>query len=200
MPFLYLPDAVSLALLIIGLTLLRRSAIAHCQQELHRLQLDVLLYWTDKGLPTAHQAYGNLRSQISSASELTAGVSPARLFFVSRRCKKLPASAYQQLLPDWSKGLEPSLDGLDDRKAREKLRRFQLEFAISFGIFFLLGSISGWMVTGAILFRLIRRMLSHRVANRTDWAFDLMERIFSRLGRRALRLALVSQPSARYLV
>jgi hypothetical protein len=137
---------------------------------------------------------------MSSASELLAGVSPARLFFVRGRCQKTAAGACQQLLPDWSKGLEPSLQALDDRKAREKLRRIQLEFDISFGMFFLLGSISGWMVTGAILFKLMRRMLSQRPANRTDWAFDLMERIFSRLGRRALRLALVSQPSARYPV
>jgi hypothetical protein len=197
--FLYLPDAVSLTLLIIALNLLRRSAIAHCQQELHRLRLDLLLCWTDKELPTAHQAYGNLRSQISSASGLLAGVSPARLFFVRDRWQKTAASADQQLLLDWSKGLEPSLQALDDRKARAKLRRIQLEFDISFGMFFLLGSISGWMVTGAILFKLIRRMLSQRPANRTDWAFDLMERIFSRLGRRALRLAFVSQPSAQYL-
>jgi hypothetical protein len=197
-PFIYLPDAVSLALLILGLNLLRRSAIAHCRQELHRLRLDVLFCWTDRGLPTAHQAYGILRSQMNSACALLEEVSPARLMFVSRRCRKMPSGACQQLLPDWSKGLEPSLQVLNDRKARERLRRVQLEFDISFGMFFLLGSISGWMVTGVILFRLIRRMLSHRAANRIDWAFDLMERLFSRLGRRALRLALVSQPSAGY--
>lgn len=192
MPFLYLPDAVSLTLLIIGLSLLRRSAMAHCRQEMHRLRLEVLLYWTAEGLSTGHPAYGNLCGRINAAAELLEKVSPARLFFIARFCKRTSSSVWSPLLPDCTRRLEEWIQSIDDQRTQKRLRRVQLEFDISLGMFFLLGSVSGWMVTSAILLKLIRRMLSHRSADRTDWAFDLMEKIFSRLGRRTLQLALIS--------
>jgi len=182
-PFLYLPDAVSLALLITALCLLRRLAVARCLQELHRLRLDLLLYWTDRGLPEAHPAYACLANQMRLASTLSPGVSPSRLFFVGRRYQRIPV-----ILRDRIDEQGPGLIGIEDTKARERLRRIQLEFDISFGTYYLLGSISGWVVTTVIAVRLIRRV-ARRPADRIGWAFDVMEKTFSRLGRRALRLA-----------
>jgi hypothetical protein len=190
MPFLYLPDAVSLILLVVVLSLLRQTAGDHCRQELHRLRLGALLFWSDEGLPLSHRAYVDLARQIRAASELTDRVSPARLFFISHRCGKLPPQACLQRLPDWCGNLGSAIEELDDRKAREKARRIQLEFEISFGMFYLLGSLSGWMVAAVLSFRVIRRMMLRKPDSRTDWAFDLIEKVFSRLGRRSLRLAL----------
>ncbi len=194
MLFLYLPDVISLVLLTVALTLLRSLAVAHCRQEIHRLRLELLLYWTSKGLYPPQPVYGNLTGQMSAGSELAEGLTPARLFLVRRKCRSISESAFRRLVPDWSQ--EPGLRGLHDSKSRERLRRIQLEFDISLGMFFLFGSISGWMVTGGILFNVLRRMAARKPASRTDWAFDLVEKVFSRLGRRALRLAFASHPSA----
>ncbi len=191
MPSLYLPDAISLTLLIIELTLLRQAAVAHCRQEAQRLQVDLLLYWSDRGLPPNHEAYDILRTQFHNAFELSAGISPARLFFAHRRFRKFCAGPYQPHLRQWS--LESGLRTLNDPKVRQRLRKVQLEFDISLGMFLLLGSVSGWLMAGAVLSRLFRRMLSRRRANPMDWGFDLMERLLSHLGRRSLRLRLLSQ-------
>ncbi len=127
--------------------------------------------------------------QINAASELTEGLTPARLFFVRRLCRGDFVGTGPGLLPERPQRLRPEFPPLPDSTTTEKLRRVQLEFDITCGMFFLLGSVSGWMATSVILFRLIGRMLTHRPASRTDWAFDFLEKVFSREGRRALRLA-----------
>ncbi len=205
MLFLYLPDAISLVVLIIGLTLLRASAIAHCRQELHRLRLDLLLYWTERGLPARHYGYGNVIGQIVAASELIEALTPARLYFARRLFRRSIPGKRPCAPPECLQGMKPEFPSLPDPTASEKLRRVQLEFDLSCGIFFLLGSISGWMVTSGILLKLIRRMWARKPANRTDWAFDFMERVFSHEGRCALRLALlvshrsIRRPAVAYL-
>ncbi len=188
MPFLYLPDALSLAMMIVALCLLRRLAVAHFCQEVHRQRLDLLLYWADKGLPAAHPAYAGVLGGMGLASGLAPAISPARLLFVSRYFRKNRRNCLRGLLPAGIDEQGPGLLGLKDGKVRESLRRVQLEFDISLGTYYLLGSISGWFLTVGIAVRLIRRV-ARRPADRIGWAFDAMEKIFSHLGRRAFRLA-----------
>ncbi len=190
-PFLYLPDAISLAMLIYALTLLRRSSICHCREELYRLQQETLLCWADIAIAEDARVYREVSGRITAGIESLESTTPARLFFIGRACAKIPATVYQHLLPEWAAGTEPVLLGLEDRKVQQKLQRVLLESDICLGIFYLFGSLSGWAKATVLLCKVIARMPSHKKSHRIDWAFDAMERVFSREGRRALRLAVL---------
>ena len=194
MPFLYLPDAISLALLISALTLLRHSAVSHCRQELHKLGLEMVLGLAEN--PSAAAGAGcSLRNRIFASAELAERVTPARLFFVDRFCSRTRISACRP--PMRVTGAGSILGSVEEPRARKKLQRILLESDITYGMFYLFGSLSGWALTILILFRLMRRMPSRKFSGRIDWTFDVLEKTFSYLGRRALMLAELSSEASR---
>lgn len=185
-PFLYLPDALSLTLLFVALTLLRRSAIAHLRQELLRLRQEMILYWSCNELPFDHAAYQELRALLARVAELAPRLSPARFFFINRIVRR---NRLGEMLP--SQGGELALIGLgsaEERKAKLKLQRLHLEMNLAVGTFFLLGSISGWMLLCSILIRVAFRKVTGRSAH-APTVFDLAEKLISRIGFDALNLA-----------
>ncbi len=193
MPFLYLPDAISLILLLLALSLLRRSALVHFEQEMNRLQVDLFHCRIDAGFPAGVPSYTNLRHRIRSAIECAARVSPARLFCVARLLRKTPGFEWEHTLPEWCTGLEDRVGPVSDKRTQERLQRIQMECSMNLGVFYLVASISGWILTATVLFHLSWRLFSRRRANRVDWLFDMMERVFIQLGRRAHWLALLAR-------
>ncbi len=182
MPFLYLPDAISLTLITCALWLLRRAAISHCRQELYRINMETLLYWPDNTVPEDEKVYSTFLSRINAGGDLAERVTPARLFFAARLCERNPTIALQ--LPQ-----RTSPVGSINVGTRKKLQRLLLESEIGYGMFYMFGSISGWALSSIVLSRLVWRAAARKRKDRIGWAFDALERILSRAGRRALKLA-----------
>ncbi len=191
MPFLYLPDAISLALLLLALTLLRRCASLHLRRELQALRLDLIECW-GSGSASVTPACLHLTREIDYALEHCEQMSPARLLFVERALKSAPTASGGFLLLESMSGLEPLLCSANDPKVRQKLRRIEMQIHTNLGVFCLLASISGWLLGIRILVALIRRALSSHPKDRIDWLFDMMERVFIHHGRRAHKLALLT--------
>jgi hypothetical protein len=188
-PFLYLPDALSLTLLIVALTVLRRAAIVHLRQELLRLRKEMILYWSGNELPFDQAAYQQLCALLAEMAELAPRLSPARLFFVHRLASK---SGRGEL---WSspKAERPVAQSgsAGDHQVKLKLQRLHLEMNLAVGTFFLLGSISGWMLLCYVLLRLAVRRIKGRSASRVGF-FDLSEKLISRIGFDAVKLGTVA--------
>ena len=187
-PFLYLPDAISLTLLFAALTLLRDSAIAHLRQELLRLRKEMILYWSSNELPFDDAAYQQLRALLAEVAELAPRLSPARFFFISRLVSRSSAGGMPPSLTTESPGIQSA--GAAHRKMKPKLQRIFLEMNLAVGMFFLLGSISGWMLLSSILIRLAVRKVSGRRSTNRMSVFDLAEKLISRIGFNALRLGI----------
>jgi len=185
-PFLYLPDALSLTLLIIVLVLLRRAAVVHVRQELAKIRNEALLFWSGNSLHLGSPAYRCLKAQIISAARVADKLSPARLL-VASRLSRMPARAGLAVHPGES--LEHYLRLINDNAVRKELRRIQLEIQLSLGVFYLLGSVSGWMLSLWLGVRVSRRTFSRRSHNSFDNLFDLAERLFAVIGRRAQSLS-----------
>ncbi len=182
MPFLYLPDAISLTLATGALWLLRRAAISHCRQELYRINMEVLLCWPDNAALEDGRVYSTFLSRISAGVDLAERVTPARLFFAARLCERDPTIA--ERLPQRTAPV-----GSIDVGTRKKLQRLLLESDIGYGMFYMFGSISGCALSSIVLCRLVWRAAARKRKDRIGWTFDALERIFSRAGRRALKLA-----------
>ena len=63
-----------------------------------------------------------------------------------------------------------------------------MEMNIALGIFYLMGSLSGWFVLLALGPKMIKRTFSHHQDRRIDVFFDMVERVLGRLGRQALQI------------
>jgi hypothetical protein len=188
MPFLYLPDAVSLALLVITLTLLRRSAVEHFHQELLKIRSELMLYCCDIGLPVDHPAYLHIQDEISRIGGIAEKISPARLFFAHCLFKRAFTDESSQVLPFTVGNFGKKLSNLENHQIVEKLSRFQLEINLSLGSLYLLGSISGWILSSRLLLKICARMVARSSKKRIDNHLDLGERLISRLGQQTLTL------------
>ncbi len=178
LPFLYLPDALSLTLLFIALTLLRLSAIAHLRQELVRLRKQMVLDCATGQVPASSAGYVQLRTLLVEASEFAPRLSPAHLFFVHREAARWRFNDQPAAATTESRG--------DQRACETKLLRLRLDMHLAIGTYFLLGSISGWILSCLILIRISYRKLN---GTSTQPAFDLAEKLISRSGFEALKLA-----------
>jgi hypothetical protein len=191
MPFLYLPDAISLTFVLIGLTLMRRSVVEHLQLEFMQIREHVRSYRSSAGLPDGDPALLALEQHLDSFIRLAPKVSPARLFFVYRQLRK----GAHKPPPDPLSDLALCIESVADAKVRQRLLRFQVEMLLSVGVFFLMGSLSGWLLLAYILLRVTRRLFSHRSGERIDWSMELMEKLTYRIGRQAHRLILLTANS-----
>ena len=192
MPFLYLPDAISLTLVLIGLTLLRQSIVEHLRQEFLRIREQVRIYWTSTRLPHDEPALVALEQLLDSLIRLAPKVSPARLFFVFRRLLKASKNL-DEMQRDPHSELARRIGAIREAKIREALERFQLEIIFRVGVFVLIGSLTGWIFLSSLLFRVFVRLFAHRSGDRLDWSMELMEKLTYRIGRRTPCLVLLTE-------
>ena len=62
LPFIYLPDAVTLILLLVAFQMLRKIAVDHIRQELSLIREKLLLYWLLHELDLKEAGYIALRN------------------------------------------------------------------------------------------------------------------------------------------
>ncbi len=194
MPFLYLPDAISLTLVLIALTLLRQTVVEHLRQEFLRIRKEVGTYWSSTGLPCDEPALIALEQHLDSLIRLAPKVSPARLCCVLRRYRET-SRRHDEMQPDPLWELERRIGNIGEAKIRDGLERFQSEILLSIGVFFMVGSLTGWILLLSFLFRLAVRLFSQRSGNRLDWSMELMEKLTYRVGRLTQRLVLLTEKS-----
>src|SRR4029434_6032477 len=121
MPFLYLPDAISLMLLWVALSLLRQSAVEHLRMELDRLRKGALEYWLETYAPLADSAYVSLRSVIDSTDRIADKFSPGRLFFVHLCWRRITKSQNVRLFPDPLGEFERQVVAVTEKRILAKL-------------------------------------------------------------------------------
>jgi hypothetical protein len=194
-PFLYLPDAISLTILLLALCLLRRSAIAHLRQELIQNRKDLLLLWFENDLPHNHMAYTGLSRLIDDAIKLVPRISPARLYFLFRLSEEVLGNRPRSFMPWPDDTLSRQFESIPNKRIREKLWRIRLEMNFSLGTFYLMGSLSGWLLSCSIMLRLLRKSFSHSPRAGMDAFFDLAEKTLARTGRHVQRLIFLTKPS-----
>ncbi len=181
LPFLYLPDAVTLILLLVVLGMLRRAAVDHIRQELLSIRREMLSYWLNNALDFSDCGYIALRNLIDSSLNLAPRLTPGRLLFLYRLHRNTALT-----LPDPS--LEASLLIQSTANGREKLKRLQMEMNLGLGVFFLTGSISGWFLLLIIVSKMLKRTISHRKYDRVDFFFDMVEKVLLCFGRQAQQI------------
>jgi hypothetical protein len=188
LPFLYLPDAVTLSLLLVVFKALRVAAVDHATSELLSLREEMLVFWLSNGLNRNDEGYLALSNILESAMRLLPALSPARLVFIDRFGKKVTKRGVELQLPNPSRNADRLIDGTMTENGRQKLRRLHLETNLVLGTFLLMGSLSGCALSLTIASRMLKRTIAHHGIGRTDFFFDLLERVLGTLGRQALRI------------
>jgi hypothetical protein len=192
-PFLYLPDAITLMFILGAARMLRAGAISHLRQELLGTRKEMILYWVNNGLNTGDRGFRALRDSLESSMTNAPRLSPARLIFLDRFQRKIAQRESGKTPPDPSHEVHLLIEGTGDKKARDKLKRFQTESNMALGTFFLFGSLSGWFLSFVIAARMLKRTLAQCKKNRTDFFFDMLERVLAGLGRKGQQLGLWAQ-------
>lgn len=193
LPVLYLPDAITLILLIVVLGMLRSIAIDHIRQELHLIHREMLFYWLNNGLDCSDRGYMALRNLIESSINFVPRLTPGRLLFIYRLRRKTAKSGIILPLADPLSEVSLLIESTANANGREKLKRLQLEMNLALGSFFLMGSLSGWFLLLAIVPRMLKRTISHHQKDRTDAFFDMVERVLGSLGRQAQQIGYATQ-------
>ncbi len=195
LPFLYLPDAVTLVLLMLVLDALRRVAVLHIRQELIIIRKEMLAARLAGGPIGIDPGYVALRGLVDSSIALAPRLSPARLLFLYRLLRKSAKRGSPVPVSDSAREAWEHIEGGADRERRERLRRLHAEMSLSLGSFFLMASLSGWVLLLAAVPGMIKRSVVHHANYRTDVFFDMAERLLGRLGRHAQKVgALTEQP------
>jgi hypothetical protein len=188
LPFLYLPDAVTVILLLIVLGALRGVAIDHVRREILILRKELLLYWLSNALDFNDRGFRALRSLLESSIVLVPRLSPGRLLFVERLRRKTAKNGLAFFFPDPTREVSLLIESTENAKAKEKLRRLLLEMNMGLGVFFLMGSLSGWFLLFIVLPKMLKRTISNYKDHRTDFFFDMLERVLVRFGRLAQQI------------
>lgn len=183
-PFLYLPDAISLALIMIALLVLRRSAIEHFRQELLKVRNKMLLFCCDARFPVDHPACLHIYNQITLLNRIAATISPANLFYIRRVCKEAFKNDPLHLLPFTPNHFGEKLAKIENRRIAEQLSMAQLEINLTLGSLYLLGSLSGWVISSRFLYKIAFRKIPDHPKKKLDKRIDLAERFISRVGYR----------------
>ncbi len=178
---------MTLLLLMVVFSMLRSAAVIHIKQELLFFHKEMLVHWLDNGLDRTDRGYVALRNLIESSIRLVPQISPGRLLFFRRLQRRTAKSA--TLFPSPSREVGLLMEGTQDEKGRAKLKKLQMEMDLGMGTFILMGSLSGWFILSVIMSKMLKRTLSRHKVNRTDFFFDLLERMLVHLGRRTLEYA-----------
>ena len=192
-PFLYLPDAVSLLLLWTALSLLRELAVEHLRIDLVNLRNEAIEFGSAAGIPFEEPAYAGLQQLIDSTARLGSKISPARLFFVHRLWRRVLRSGPKDLVSDPIGDFERQAAGVPGKQVRDRLLRLRLEMVLKLGLFLLAGSVSGWILLLWLLVRIVWRLRSRPARERVDRFVDVWERLVSQLGRHTLTLAIQTE-------
>ena len=184
-PFLYLPDAITLTLLLVVFGMLRSIAIDHLRQELLFIRKEMLLYWLNNGLSPGDRGFWALRNLIECSMMVAPKISPGRLVFLDKLQRKVAPRRIALQFPNPSQEVRRSIECTANKNGREKLRRLQTETDLALGAFFLMGSLTGLVLSFAIASRMLKRTITHRKKDRTDFFFDMLERVLGSLGRKA---------------
>jgi hypothetical protein len=192
LPFLYPPDAITLILFLLVFGLLRKAAIDHIRQELLALRSEILFYWMNNALDFNDCGYKALRNRIDASMALVPTLAPARLMFIYRLQKRGMEDGTIVSLPDPFHEARLLIESTADSDGRANLKRLQTEMNMRLGVFFLMGSLSGWFLLFILISKILRRALSHREGHRVDFFFDMVERILVSLGRQALKIGYIS--------
>jgi hypothetical protein len=187
LPFLYLPDAITLILLLVVFGMLRKAAIDHIRQELSIICKEMLLYWLNHGLDFRDRGYLALCDSMESTIGLVPRLSPGRLVFLYGLRRKTEG-ATSLPFPDPSREVYDLIECTPDAKGREKLKRLHLEMNLALGTFFLVGSLSGWFLLLILVLKIFKRTISNYQDHRTDVFFDMFERVLVNHGRQALQI------------
>ncbi len=193
LPFLYLPDAVTLILLFLVLDALRRVAVAHIRQELLIIRKELLIFRLSGDPTRVDQGYAALRALIDSSIALAPRLSPARLLFIYRFLRRSVKQGRPVPIPDPAQEVSDHIESGTDRACREKLRRLQTEMNLSMGTFFLTASLSGWAVLLASVPGMVKRSITRHSQHRMDAFFDMAERVLGRLGRRTQKIGALTE-------
>ncbi len=182
LPFLYFPDAITLILLMVAFRLLRSAAVIHIRQELLIVHKEMLVYWLENRLDRTDRGYLALRNLIESCIRLVPRLSPARLIFIYK-LQRITVP-----FPSPSREAGCFVECTANERGRAKLKRLQMEMNLALGTFILMGSLSGWFLLFIIIPKMLKRTIAQPKANRTDFFFDMLERMLGNLGRRALQV------------
>jgi hypothetical protein len=193
LPFLYLPDAVTIILLILVFTELRKVAICHIRQELLMIRKEMIAFRLNHEPDQADEGYLAFRDLLDSSIRFAPRLSPGRLLFAHRLQKRMREHGLPWPVPDPVRTAGLCIDRIPDKSGRDKLRRLQTEMNLALGAFFLFGSISGWANVLLLVPKMVRRSLAHHPGNRIDAFFDMTERVLSLAGRRAQELGLAGR-------
>ncbi len=196
MPFLYLPDAVTLILLLLVLDTLRGVAVAHLRQELLVIRKEMILFRLAGALGAPDPGYAALRGLIDSSMRLAPRLSPGRLAFLYRLHRRMLKRGLPMPVPDVAQEVRTRIEEGTKTASGEKFKRLQTEMSLGVGSFFLMGSLSGWFLMLVIVPQMIKRSIAHHARHRTDAFFDMAERVLSRLGRRAQRYGFATDARA----
>lgn len=193
LPFLYLPDAVTMILLLLVLSMLRSVAVSHIRQELLIIRKEMLSFWLNNGLEWTDTGYNALRRLIDASIRLSPKLSPARLLFNYRLQRRMAKRGTPLPIPDPAREVCRSIEETADRNGRAKLKRLQMEMNLSLGTYFLMASLSGWVLLFTIVPGMIKRSFANHSDHRADVFFDMAERVLGRLGRRAQRIGFTTE-------
>ena len=187
-PFLYLPDAISLAFIVIALHLLRHLAIEHFRQELLKIRNKMVLFCCDAGFPLDHPACLHIHDQITLLGGIAKRISPANLLYIRRVCAEPFKNNPAHILSFAPGHFGEKLDKIESIRIAEKLLTTQLEINLTLGSLYLLGSLSGWMLSSRFLYKIAFRKLAGHPKKKLDMRIDLAERFISRIGYKTLVL------------
>jgi hypothetical protein len=199
-PFLYLPDAISLAFIVIALLLLRRLAVEHFRQELLKIRNKLVLYCCDVGFPLHHPACLHIHDEITLLGRIAERISPANLYYVRRVCME---AFKDNPLEVFSLATDPfgeRRDKIENERIAEKLLITQLEIDLTLGSLYLLGSLSGWIISARILYKIAFRKVAAHPRGKLDKRMDLAERFISRIGYRTLVLIAINTKANQILL
>ncbi len=192
LPFLYLPDAVTLILLMLVMEVWRSVAVLHLRQELLIVRKEMLSCRLAGGIGQQDTGYAALRGLVDDSIRLAPRLSPARLLFILRLLRKARKLGHPVPASDPAQEVRQKIEAGASRAGREKLERLHMETSLSVGTFYLAGSLSGWVLAFAVLPVMIKRSIAHHAHHRTDSFFDMTERVLSRMGRNAQRTGLLT--------
>jgi hypothetical protein len=193
LPFLYLPDAISLILLLIAFTMLRRITIDHIRQELLIIREGMLCYWMNNALDPHDRGYEALGNLIEISLALVPRLSPGRLVFIRRLQRKTAKHTAMLPWPDPFGETRRLIECTANAKGRELLKRLQMEMNLGLGFFFLMGSLSGWFLMFIIIPRMLKKTFLHHKHHPADFFFDMFERVLGSIGRQALQIGCAGQ-------
>jgi len=200
LPFLYLPDAISLAFIIIALLLLRHLAIEHFRQELLKIRNKMVLFCCDAGFPLDHPACLHIHNEITLLGRMAERISPANLFYIRRVCMEAFKDDPGHVLSFAPDHLGEKLNKIENSRIVEKLFITQLEINMTLGSLYFLGSLSGWIISARILYKIAFRKLADHPRKKLDRRLDLAERFISDAGFKTLMLITINTKATKPLL